>query len=416
MLRGSRRAALLAIALMGLFYPSIMFIAVGVVLLQLFKFDKLRPSLSHNRREYLVAAAALAVAAIVLLPCALKTSGFGPVVTASEGRLMPEFLPGGRMAVFRQGFFIYWFAENRTGMVSASLFSPITICLGLLLPVLALLPKWFPLARQISSKAAILAQVLVASLVMFFAANLLLFRLYLPSRYTVNSFRIVLALAAGLSAIIILDGVLKWSRRQTLVKPQPVRLSSVAALFAVMLAPTISGPIVDTRYKKGEAPGLYEFLSNQPKDILVASLSNEADTLPMFARRSILGGKETALPFHKGYYGQIRQRAIDLINAQYSPELSELQSFIRKYAVNYLLIDNDAFTPEYLAEDKWIRQFQPAAKTAVARMKQGIAPALARYADQWAVIKTEGMMLIPADSILKASPEPAEEMPGRFGQ
>jgi hypothetical protein len=308
------------------------------------------------------------------------------------------------MAVFRESFREYWFTGSHTGMFSSAVFSPFMMYLGLLLPVLMLLPKQFPLIREVSARVALLPRILFASLVLFFAANLLLFQLYLPSRYTVNSFRIILALAAGIAAITILDRVFRWaSGLASFHFRHAAAIGTAACLAATLVLPqAVTGTWVDTRYKTGQSPQLYEFLARQPEDILIASLADEADNLNMLARRSILVAKETALPFHKGYYSQIRQRAIDLINAQYSTDLKELQSFIQKYGVDYLLVDRAAFTPDYISGDRWIMQFQPAAKDAIARLQQGAAPALSRFMNDCAALGTAGMVLIRADCILKA--------------
>ncbi|MEK6301432.1 MAG: hypothetical protein AABO41_11970 [Acidobacteriota bacterium] len=395
--RGSLLPALGMIALMGLFFPPIMFIAVGVVLLRVVRWEKMRPRLSRERRDYLACAAALAVAALVILPYASNTSLFGPVVTAAEARLMPEFLPRGRVVVFREGFLSYWFTGNHTGMFTSGVFAPITMCLAFLLPLMFVFHRRFPLMGRISNGIEAFPRIILASVGMFLAAHLLLFRLFLPSRFTVSTFRIVFGLAAGVSAIVLLDAVFQWARRRSLVA------AASAALLGVVL---ILYPVeVDSRYKTGTAPQLYEFLAHEPKDTLVAGLSDETDNLPIFARRSILVGRETAVPFHKGYYDQIRQRAIDLINAQYSADLTELQSFIRKYGVAYLLVDREAFTPDYLARDKWIMQFQPAAGDAIARLKQGVEPALSRLMERCSQLETNGMVLLSAECILKASPE-----------
>lgn len=396
-LRGSLLPALAMIALMGLFFPSIMFIAVGVVLLRVVRWEKRRPRLSREGRDYAACAAALAVAALVLLPYALNTSGFGPVVTAAEARMMPEFLPKGRMVVFRQGFWSYWFTGSHTGMFSSGLLAPITMCLGFLLPLIFVFQRRFPLMTRISKGIEAFPRIILASVAIFLAAHLLLFRLYLPSRFTVSSFRILFALAAGISAIVLLDAVFHWARER----------SSVAAAAAGLLGVAlILYPVeVDSRYKTGDALQLYEFLAQSPKDTLIAGLSNETDNLPIFARRSVLVARETALPFHKGYYGQIRQRAIDLINAQYSTDLAELQSFILKYGVGYVLVDREAFTPEYLAHDKWIMQYQPAAGEAIGRLRQGVEPVLSRLMDRCSVLETNGMVLVSAECVLKVAAE-----------
>ncbi|HSB12122.1 MAG TPA: hypothetical protein VLM38_21730 [Blastocatellia bacterium] len=401
----SRRALLVlaSIALMGLFFPSTMFIALGSVLLQIFRLEARRIRFSRERRDYVLSAASLAVAALVLLPYAFRSSAFGPVVTANEARLLPEFLPGGRMVVFRQDFWGRWITGNHTGMFTSAVFSPFTICLGLLLPALMLLGKRVPLATRISNAATLFPRVIIASLALFFAANALLFRLYLPSRFTTNSFRIVLAIASGITAVVLLDGLFRAVR-------SPTALVAGALLIAgALLLPFATGTVVDTRYKTGTNAGLYEYLTSQPKSVLIASLSDEANNLPIFTKRSVLVSRETALPFHKAYYSQVRDRVIDLIDAQYSADISELTSFIEKYGVTYLLVDRDAFSPEYLSRDKWIAQYQPATKEAVARLKQGVRPALSGLMETCSVYETEDMVLISAARVTAARAGHASE-------
>ena len=395
LIRGSLLPSLAVIALMGLFFPSIMLIAVGVILLRVIRWDGLWPRLSRARRDYVACAAALAVAALVLLPYASHTSGFGPVVTAAEARMMPEFLPKGRMVVFRQGLLSYWFTGSHTGMFSSGIFAPLTMCLGFLLPLLFVLKRRFPLMNCVSKNIRIFPEIIAASIAIFLAAHVLLFKLYLPSRFTVSTFRILFAVAAGISAIVLLDAAAYGARGRSLVA-----VVSAICLGAVLILYPVE---VDSRYKTGEATQLYEFLAREPGDTLIAGLSDETDNLPIFAGRSVLVARETALPFHNGYYGQIRQRAVDLINAQYSSELAEVQSFLRKYQVDYLLIDREAFSADYLARDKWIMQYQPAAGDAIGRLRQGVQPALSRLMDRCSVLETNGMVLLSAECVLKAS-------------
>jgi hypothetical protein len=48
----------------------------------------------------------------------------------------------------------------------------------------------------------------------------------------------------------------------------------------------------------GRQPDLYRYFASQPKDIMIASLSDEANNLPTFARRPVLTSSECAVPFH----------------------------------------------------------------------------------------------------------------------
>jgi hypothetical protein len=110
-----------------------------------------------------------------------------------------------------------------------------------------------------------------------------------------------------------------------------------------------------------------------------ASLAEEANNLPTFSKRSILVGREYANPYHVGYYRQISQRATDLIRAQYSQDLSEVKNFIRTYGVDFLLLDRAAFTPEYMANHRWVNHFQPTATEMLAKLEQGTIPALSSF-------------------------------------
>jgi hypothetical protein len=147
----------------------------------------------------------------------------------------------------------------------------------------------------------------------------------------------------------------------------------------------------------GNAPALYEFFSRQPKGTLIASLSLEVNNIPSFARRSILVGSEYALPYHLGYYREIRRRAIDLINTQYSTDLDEVRAFIQKYGVNFFMVDRDAWSPAYLEDpDGWLRQFQPATAEAVARLTQGVRPALLQVMPRCSVFEVGRLVVIDA--------------------
>jgi hypothetical protein len=412
LLRGSTAGALITIALMGLFFPSIALIALGVYMLRVVRVEKWRLKFSRERRDWTLSAAALCVAAVALLPYAIDSSSFGPVVTANEARAMPEFLPKGRMVVFRQGFIDYWFTGSHTGMFSSSLFSPLAMAAGLLLPILFLFPRRMPLVKNISTGISLIPKIVIVSIGLFIAANLLLFRLYLPSRFTAISFRLLLALAAGISIVIVLDAALRWAGENS---SSFARLAATIILFGILggslVLPQITdGTWVNTGYKTGQSPKLYEFISSQPKDTLIASLSKESDNLPTFTGRRVLVGKETALPFHKGYYDQIRRRAIDLIEAQYSPDIAELQNFIRRYNVNFLLVDGDAFTTEYVARNDWMMQYQPAATNAIAGLNQGAIPALARLSKKCSVLEVDGMALISAECLLRATEEDVTQL------
>jgi hypothetical protein len=230
---------------------------------------------------------------------------------------------------------------------------------------------------------------------MFFAAHALLFKLHLPGRYSGYSLRIVLALAAGIALIVLWDALWQAYGQRVLA------LAAVALLgAALLLYPSLEQNFPNTKYKVGNVPSLYKFFQEQPKESLIASLSEEANNLPTFSQRSILVGREYAIPYHLGYYNQFRQRTLELIHAQYSPDFAVVQNLIQKYGVDFWLLDGAPLTPEYIANNNWFRQYQPVTAEAIAQLQQGRIPALSKVMDRCAVFNQYGLTVLEAKCIL----------------
>jgi hypothetical protein len=400
LLRRSLLPCLVAIAFIGLFYPQCIFLCTGLLILQLTKWQDGRFCVSRNRQDYLFCAAGLGAVLLVMLPYALTSSEFGPVITAAQARQLPEFQIGGRSEFFVNNFKDFWFSGDRSGMFPRALFTPVTLCAGLLLPVLALFPAQFPLVRQIKSSILVLPQLFLVSVAMFFAAHALLFKLHLPSRYTSYSFRVIVALASAIAFCVILDALLNWASgtaKPFLPLRKSIALGTTALIgAALVLYPSFLKHFPDTGYVEGKAPALYKFFQEQPKDSLIASLSDEANYIPTFARRSILVGREYAIPYHWGYYRQFRQQTLDLIRAQYSPNWADVQGFLKKYNVDFWLLEKTAFTPGYFASNSWLQPFEPATGQALASLQQGTLPALSSVMKNCSVFETDSQVVLGA--------------------
>ncbi len=399
LLRRSLWPCLVAIALQGLFYPLIPFISSGILLLRLW--DWQGRHLSRNRQDYLFCVTGLCVALLTILPYTIKSSEFGPTITAAMARTMPEYLSGGRVSYFYLNPVDFWLDGRDSGALA--LMSPPQLFIGLVLPILFLFPARFPLTRHFKSGIVILPQIVVASLGMFFAAHALAFKLHWPSRYTHHSFKIVFAIATGLAIAVVLDAVFQWAQSKLRHQGRQAWAlgTTVLVLAGLILYPSTLKFFPRTPYVSGHLPELYKFLQRQPQDSLIASLSGETDNVPVFAKRSVLVGKEYALPFHTRYYAQFRQRMIDLIDAQYSPDLNEVKHFIHKYGVDFWVLDSSAFKPEYIAHNSWIKQYQPAAAEATANLKQGI-PAVSKLMQPCTVFQEESLVVLKAECVEKS--------------
>jgi hypothetical protein len=417
-LRRSWLPTLVAIALQGLFYPQTLLISAGVLILQLVRYERSRPRLSRNRNDYLFCAAGLVVAFLVMLPYVFESSPFGPTISEAQARALPDFLPGGRTQFFASGLWRYWICGRRSGFLPDEWCQPTwrasiqpfflspPIWLGFLLPSLLLFPRPFTLVKYVK-QVRVLLDIVLVSFFMFFAAHAVLFKLYLPSRYTQHSLRIVLAIAAGISLILILDALFRWAEQQAVRKF--LALGATALVGAVLiLYPSflrVTGQeFPSPGYVTGNVPQLYEFFRQQPKDTLIASLTEETDNLPTFSQRSVLASRELAIPYHVGYQREFSQRATDLVRAQYSQNLTDAENLIQKYGVDLWLVDRAAFTPEYLVRHRWLsqRQFQPEIQAIRARLEQGLVPALAKLVDRCSVFESQGLVVMQAECIASA--------------
>ena len=403
LLRGSLLPCLGAIALIGLFYPPYALVAAGVLILRLLKWKNGRLCLSDDRTNYLFCTTGLGVAFLVMLPYALDKSEFGPTYTAAEAKLMGEFAADGRNAFFRPNPIDYWLTGRGSGIFPKSLFTPVTHCAGLLLPLLLQFRSTFPLADRIQSKIWLLLQLFLASLAMFFAAHATVFKLYQPGRYTAYSLRIIIVLMSAIALTLIIDGVAHWaSKAEPNFSPKNlVALITTAVIaIAVVCYPGLVKKFPTVGYVEGKMPELYKFFQQQPKDILIASIAPEVDYLPTFSQRSVLVGKEYAVPYQKGYYSRFRQRVSDLIRAQYTDDRSVLQNFIKTYGVDFWMLDRNALTLQYVEDYGWIDDFDSTPE-AIASLKQGKIPVLAQVMTSCAVFQNEILVVLETSCIAK---------------
>ncbi|WP_103123891.1 hypothetical protein [Nostoc cycadae] len=377
LIRCDWRINCLIIMLAGLFYPPLVFICIGILLIRL-------------PNNYFGLVTILGLAFLVMLPYLLASSKFAPVVTANQAWIMPELWTEGRHPFFDNNLARFWLIGQHSGILPP------------LMPPLIWMGLFFPLVRgkleKLTIQVKILPQIIIVSLTLFFAAHALLLKLFFPTRYTVHTFRIVMAIAAGITLTVILERLFHAYQQKRRLWQITLAVSLITFL---LLYPNFSGRFPTTDYRQSTASALYKFLQQQPKDTLVATLSDEADNIPTFAQRPILVGREYALPFHLGYYSQIRQRIIDLLHAQYSQDLTPAKQLIQKYGVDFWLIENTSFQVDYLIIKPWLKSFQPGFNEAISNLSQNKIPALATLTKNCSVLETENFILLKADCILE---------------
>jgi hypothetical protein len=387
LLRQQLLSCILFIVLQGLFYPQVLLISAGILCLNLI-------TQKQGRYLYLIG---LIAAVITVGIYKLQTAEFSEVITLVQAQQLPEFYPAGRSAFFSDNPWYFWLIAKQSGFFPFEWQYFLMCSFGLLLPLLDKLPHIFPLVDKISTKSRIIWQIVIISLVWYSVAHLMLFRLHLPSRYSQHTGRIAIALLSGITLTILLDKLI-----QQVAAHSPTRQSIITAIaIGILLYPTYAVQAYPQRlgYVTAKNPELYQFLQQQPKNIVIATLSELGDFIPSFAQRSVLTAREYSIPYHWDYYKQIRQRTQDLIQAQYSSNPADFKQFIQQYQVDLWLIDRTAFTGEYLQQNDWLNQFQPEIQQAIANSNR--QSAIAQKIDQCSIFQTSDINLLASKCLLK---------------
>lgn len=399
----------LVMVAMGLFFPIALLLAAGLMVVQIaVSLWQWRQGVPYSfgwttltRKDYLFCLGGLAAALAVVLGYASHESQFGPAVTAAEARTWVEFTMQGRIPFFDTENPLRGILAGRHSGIRLSLNPPL-LGLSFFLPLLLWFPTRFPIVKRMHPGVILLLQLTLVSFGWFVLAYLLLFRLYHPSRYTVHTLLIVMAVAAGLTFGILWETA--WERvRQSTQNRAKLWLAAVLVIGAVVVAyPHLawSGSFPNDRVVIGEAPNVYQYLREQPKDTVIASLAVESDNIPIFALRTTLVAQEYGNPYHVGYYREFRERATNLVRAQYSPSSAEVKQFIDQYQIDFWLVETNAFSPEYLEGDRWRRQYEPAVGEAVAAMQRGEVPFLQQVGDRCTVASDPRFVLVSSECLV----------------
>lgn len=391
---------LLALGGLGLFFPQMMLVGVAVLAVRLLTWREGRLSLSCNRMDWQLALAGLGVAIAVTLPFRLSLSDYGPAVTASQMRSLPEYGLGGRNEHF--GVHPVSFLLHGSSGLRIPVF-PSVIWAGFALPFLR--RERSPILQAITPSGAVFVHLLVASLSLYGLAHLLLLRLHFPSRYTYHSWRFGLAIAAGIVVAALLQRVWQgWQARCRVgisYRNGLIGGAWATLLGTVLLVPALPSLVLAFQgWIVGDQAPIYEYLAQQPAGTVVASLAAEADSLPAFAHRSTFVGREFALPHHPSYYTEILDRATRLIRAQYSPNAAELRDFIVDNEIDFILLESSAFTVNYLQQD-WLisSSLQPVTQAAINQLRQGKIPAIAAMISTCSSVSNDTYNLLNAECI-----------------
>jgi hypothetical protein len=368
-----------------LLYPPASLVALAIVLLAALE---RKQRLLVNRGRAAWAAVSLAGFAAVALTTRL-VAGYHPLISEEEAHRYPEFGPGGQMHFFADSTLDY-LRQNYSGFslgAPGSLLAVAALFLLVVRPRNATLFRWEVWCMPI------------AALALFAAAHALLFRLYLPHRYTYSLLpffcivigvglrptlaawaartRILLLAAAALPLALALLALTVFPLGPQLTLSrfgswlEDARWHLVAGLAAgLLLAAVLVGGVHRGKgLRAGEAAaaalvagtllaaevtfagggrspgavhcgtsGLYRYLSTLPKDTIVAGEPRSMSCIPIAARRPVVISRKLYQPWEREYFAIIRDRMFRTVDALYGPSVAAIVDLRTRYGADYFLV------------------------------------------------------------------------------
>jgi hypothetical protein len=302
----------------------------------------------------------------------------GPWFTYAEARQMPEWRNGGRTAFFKSPSVLYFHSSmGGIGLTKTEL----NLALAALALTLIAFRRAIPLTAWV---------MLLTGATMWALAHATLFKLYLPSRY-LSYVRPVFAMmwAAGVTREIVLwqaRGGLRWRPRVsagaeafTSIPPSRSIRWAIGTLAAVVVVGYATLGVVRWRAamtgRPWDVPAGYDAalaeLAKLPVDTVVAAHPDDANAIPLRARRSVLTNTEVSVAFNKVYYAEQKRRIEATFDMLYATDWATIDAVADRYGVSVFLLDIRRL---WHARDPGFRYFQPFQ----AENEQRIATGLAR--------------------------------------
>jgi hypothetical protein len=251
----------------ALLYPPAAVLGVGVVLAGALRWRDGRPAVDGRAAAH--AGLALGIALVVLLGPQLVSGAAPAVLSAAQARQFPEFRAGGTLHFFAPTVTEY-LRQNRSGFdlrVSGSILALAALALLLARPSTVRLLRGPVRAMPVVSLAA------------WSVAQLVLFRLYLPHRYTYPLIAFF-AIALGVGLLPLWTAV--WERRRG--------RAIVAA--AILVAPLLIAAIAVYGFPLGPVDPLSRLWTGAHALVAVAGVALAAAAAVVLAR--VPGGRGTA--------------------------------------------------------------------------------------------------------------------------
>ncbi len=396
-----------AIILLGLFYTPFLFLIIGLLIVRLFQWKRGRFVFADNRRDYTISIIGILIAAIPILCYVISSQQFLPSTPGSEAIKMPEFwYPNGRTPYYSDNILDTYIFGWQSGLKPGKLLKSSTriSLLSFGLPFILCFSSMFPLVSKVRKDVLVLFQIVGVSLTLNLLAHLVFFKLYFPNRYTRFPLSFVIVFASSLSLFILFQSIWCWLSFNIHL-PVITRKIAVIAITTLLGGYCLLYPFYLSFQKSPRAfyhnPSLESFFTKQPKDIMIASLEElPSNNIPTFSRRSVLTGGEFTVPYHLKYYIPIKQKTTDLINAHYTDDLSHLKKFIEQYSIDFFVMRESTFSPEFIKSNVWLKQWKDIAQEIEKQRKAGKVSILWQIGQNCTDFKSNDWLVVSSQCIL----------------
>jgi len=387
-LRDRRLGAALTAAAGALLYPPAAVLGVGILFVSAVGWSGGRPRIDVRRASFAVLA--LGLAAVAVLGPQLASGGAPRVMTATEARAFPEFGADGPLHFFVPSV-IEYLSQNRSGFdlrTSGSILAVAALALLLVRP-----------ANLRLLRAEVLALPVVA-LCAYGLSQAVLFKLYLPHRYTyplIAFFAIVVGVTMEptwrvfsawpqprLRSFSLLASPLVVCAFAVyvfpLAPPEPARdlaSSTLVALLVVGLAlpAAIAVPLGRTPLATRAATGavltglallaavlvlpdrlprgnpcpdraVTGYLASLPKDAVIAGDPADLMCIPATTRRPVVISTQLAPSYEADYFRTGRARMFAALRAYYGPSPEAIADLMTRYDATHLWVRRQAVRTE----------------------------------------------------------------------
>jgi hypothetical protein len=336
----SRPFTVVALLMQSLFIPYILPICVGASALQYFAW-KVRlvpsPPVLHSLKDFPFVVGTLGL--VLWWQSGMAMAGFGPLPWGADIVGRPEFGEAGRFAVLPVPSVLWelfgrpWSALapfREAGVIGGAL------CTLMLLALMALGANrldWRDVKGLLWTPGFLLA----SSLLLFFAAKVLLLKLFIPSRYLEYTTNI---LYCFIIPFLLSPVVLPFIKRCS--KPL-----AIAILGAVLLTGAIR-QYGRELYDYSTWHNLSEFVQSTPPDSLFAGYPELMDNVLTFGQRNVFASFELAHPWSVGYWAMMGPRLDKMLHAYYGSSPEDIRFFCAQEGIDYFVVDQRHFKPEFM--------------------------------------------------------------------